>query len=163
LKYGTYGLLRFAIPLFPQAMAKAGPLLAALSVTGIIYGSLVAYAQKDIKKLIAYSSVAHMGIVVLGLLMMNAKSINGAIYQMLGHGISTGGLFLCVGVIYERRHTRRMEEFGGLWAQMPKFAAFFLIITLASVGLPGLSGFIGEFMILVGTMGAKRAAFDPSL
>jgi NADH-quinone oxidoreductase subunit M len=163
LKYGTYGLLRFALPFFPQALAKAGPLLAALSVIGIIYGSLVAYAQKDIKKLIAYSSVAHMGIVVLGIVMMNAKSIEGALYQMLGHGISTGGLFLCVGVIYERRHTRRMEEFGGLWAQMPKFAAFFLIMTLASVGLPGLSGFIGEFLILVGTMSAKRVAFDAAL
>ena len=163
LKYGTYGLLRFALPFFPQALAQAGPVLAALSVIGIIYGSLVAYAQKDIKKLIAYSSVAHMGIVVLGIVMMNAKSIEGALYQMLGHGISTGGLFLCVGVIYERRHTRRMEEFGGLWAQMPKFAAFFLIMTLASVGLPGLSGFIGEFLILVGTVSAKRVAFDPTL
>jgi NADH-quinone oxidoreductase subunit M len=159
LKYGTYGLLRFAIPFFPQAVIQLGPVLAALSVAGIIYGSLVAYAQKDIKKLIAYSSVAHMGIVVLGLFMLNSKTINGAIYQMLAHGISTGGLFLCVGVIYERRHTRRMEEFGGLWGQMPRFAAYFLIFTLASVGLPGLSGFVGEFLILVGTMSAKATTF----
>ncbi|MCS6914059.1 MAG: NADH-quinone oxidoreductase subunit M [Myxococcales bacterium] len=159
LKYGTYGLLRFALPLFPHAVAEVGPLLAALSLAGIIYGSLVAYAQRDIKKLIAYSSVAHMGIVVLGLLMLNTKAVNGAIYQMLAHGISTGALFLCVGVLYERRHTRRMEEFGGLWAQMPVFAGFFLIFTLASVGLPGLCGFVGEFLVLAGTMSAGRTAF----
>ncbi len=154
LKYGTYGLLRFAIPFFPDAMTTLGPVLAVLAVIGVVYGSLVAYAQKDIKKLIAYSSVAHMGIVVLGIVMLNDKAVDGAMYQMLAHGISTGGLFLCVGVIYERRHTRRMEEFGGLWAQMPVFASVFLIFTLASIGLPGLSGFVGEFMILVGTMSA---------
>jgi NADH-quinone oxidoreductase subunit M len=160
LKYGTYGLLRFAIPFFPQAVATLSPLLCALSIAGIIYGSLVAYAQTDIKKLIAYSSVAHMGIVVLGLFMLNVKAVNGAIYQMLAHGISTGALFLCVGVLYERRHTRRMEEYGGLASAMPRFTAFFMIFTLASVGLPGLSGFIGEFLVLVGTMAARRTAYD---
>ena len=159
LKFGTYGLLRFALPLFPAALTTMAPILSVLAVTGIIYGSLCAFAQKDIKKLIAYSSVAHMGIVVLGLMMLNAKAINGAVMQMLAHGISTGGLFLCVGVIYERRHTRRIEEFGGLAAQMPWFNAAFLLFTLASVGLPGLCGFVGEFMILVGTMsmGGVRA------
>jgi NADH-quinone oxidoreductase subunit M len=154
LKFGTYGLLRFAMPIFPYAAAAAAPLLAILAVVGIVYGSLVAYAQKDIKKMIAYSSVAHLGFVVLGLTMWNAKSIDGAIYQMLAHGISTGGLFLCIGVLYERRHTRRIDEFGGLAANMPRFTAVFLIITLASIGLPGLSGFVGEFLVLSGTFGA---------
>lgn len=158
LKFGTYGLLRYGMPLFPDALSKVSPFLSALAVIGIIYGSLVAYAQKDIKKLIAYSSVAHMGTVVLGLMMLNGKSVTGAIYQMLAHGISTGGLFLCVGVLYERRHTRQMDDFGGVWQRMPVFGAFFLLFTMASIGLPGLCGFVGEFLILMGTMGAKQAA-----
>jgi NADH-quinone oxidoreductase subunit M len=154
LKFGTYGLLRLAMPLFPSATVAVAPYLATLACTGIVYGSLVAFAQTDIKKLIAYSSVAHLGFVVLGLSMMNVKAIDGAVYQMLAHGISTGGLFLAVGAIYERRHTRRIDEFGGLAQVMPRFTAAFLIITLASIGLPGLSGFVGEFLILIGTYGA---------
>lgn len=157
LKFGPYGLIRFAMPLFPQALVDWAPMLSILAVIGVVYGSLVAYAQNDIKKLIAYSSVAHMGFVVLGLMMLNSRGVNGAIYQCLAHGISTGALFLCVGVIYERRHTRRMEEFGGLWQRMPVFAAFFLIFTMASIGLPGLSGFVGEFLIIIGTFSAEKA------
>ena len=157
LKFGPYGLIRFAMPLFPQALVDWAPMLQLLAVVGIVYGSLVAYAQTDIKKLIAYSSVAHMGFVVLGLMMLNSRGVNGALYQCLAHGISTGALFLCVGVLYERRHTRRMEEFGGLWKRMPVFAAFLLIFTMASIGLPGLSGFVGEFLIIIGTFSASKA------
>jgi NADH-quinone oxidoreductase subunit M len=156
LKFGTYGLLRYAIPLFPFAAASAGPLLASLAVIGIVYGSLVAFAQQDVKKMIAYSSVAHLGFVVLGLAMWNVKAIDGALYVMLAHGISTGGLFLCFGMLYERKHTRRIDEFGGVAAVMPRFAAAFLIVTLASIGLPGLSGFVGEFLVLVGTFDAYK-------
>jgi NADH-quinone oxidoreductase subunit M len=163
LKFGTYGLLRFAIPFFPSAMAQLGPLLGVLAVVGIVYGSLVAWAQPDVKKLVAYSSVAHLGFVVLGLIAWNGRGIDGAMMTMLAHGISTGGLFLAIGVLYERRHTRRIDEFGGLWAQMPRFAAVFMIITLASIGLPGLSGFVGEFLILLGSFDAQRAALVPSL
>jgi NADH-quinone oxidoreductase subunit M len=151
LKFGTYGLLRFAMPFFPYAFAKLAPLLAALAVVGIVYGSLVAFAQKDMKKLVAYSSVAHLGFVVLGLTMWNIKAIDGAMMVNLAHGISTGGLFLCIGVIYDRRHTRRIDEFGGIASVMPRFTGIFLIMTLASVGLPGLSGFVGEFLVLLGT------------
>jgi NADH-quinone oxidoreductase subunit M len=157
LKFGTYALLRFAMPLFPDAVIKTAPLLAILATIGIVYGSLVAFAQKDIKKLIAYSSVAHLAFVVLGLAMWNQKAIVGAVYQMLAHGISTGGLFLCVGVLYERRHTRRIDEYGGVAAVMPRFFAVFLIITLASIGLPGLSGFVGEFLILNGSFNAYQS------
>ncbi len=160
LKFGPYGLIRFAIPVFPHAVETVAPWLAILAVIGVVYGSCVAYAQDDVKKLIAYSSVAHMGFVVLGLAMLNSRSVNGAIYQCLAHGISTGGLFLCVGVIYERRHTRKMAEFGGLWKRMPVFAATLLIFTMASIGLPGLSGFVGEFLIILGTFSAKERAFD---
>ncbi len=165
LKFGGYGLIRYAIPLFPAALKTMAPLLSILSVIGVIYGSLVAYAQKDIKKLIAYSSVAHMGIVVLGLMMLNPISVSGAMYQMLAHGISTGGLFLCIGVLYERRHTRNMEDFGGVYQKMPVFGAFFLIFTLASIGLPTLCGFVGEFLVLVGTMNPnmRGSGFDPTL
>lgn len=156
LKFGTYGLLRYAIPFFPSAVAECAPYMQWLAVIGVVYGSLVALAQPDIKKLIAYSSVAHMGFVVLGLFMLNPRAVNGAIYQMLAHGISTGGLFLSVGVLYERRHTRRLDEFGGLWQRMPYFAATLLIFTMASVGLPGLSGFVGEFLVILGTFSATR-------
>ncbi len=155
LKMGTYGFLRYAMPLFPLGVTAMAPYISALAVIGIIYGSLVAFAQKDIKKLIAYSSVAHLGFVVLGLMIWNDKAVDGALYQMLAHGISTGGLFLCIGVLYERRHTRRIDEFGGIASVMPKFCAVFLIITLASIGLPGFSGFVGEFLVLIGTFVAS--------
>jgi NADH-quinone oxidoreductase subunit M len=157
LKFGTYGLLRFAIPFFPSAFTRTAPLLAVLAVIGIVYGSMVAFAQKDMKKLIAYSSVAHLGFVVLGLAMWNAKAIDGAVAVMLAHGISTGGLFLCIGVIYDRRHTRRIDEFGGIAAVMPRFTAVFMIMTFASIGLPGLCGFVGEFLVLSGTFGAYKS------
>jgi NADH-quinone oxidoreductase subunit M len=156
LKFGTYGFIRFALPMFPLAAEKAAPLIATLAVIGIIYGALMAYVQDDAKKLVAYSSVSHLGFVVLGILTLNQQGVQGALYQMLGHGISTGGLFLAVGLLYDRRHTRRLSDFGGLWKQMPTFAACFLVIVLASVGLPGLCGFIGEFLVLLGTFTANR-------
>jgi NADH-quinone oxidoreductase subunit M len=151
LKMGTYGLLRFAIPLFPEASVAAAPVLATLSVIGIIFGALVAWVQTDVKKLVAYSSVSHLGFVVLGLFSLTAQGAAGGVFQMLAHGLSTGALFLLVGIIYERRHTREMAEFGGLAHGMPGYASVFMITMLASVGLPGLCGFIGEFMILLGT------------
>jgi NADH-quinone oxidoreductase subunit M len=150
LKMGTYGLLRFSFPLFPEAAAYFAPWLALLAVIGIIYGALVAMVQPDMKKLVAYSSVSHLGFVVLGICAMNTQGVQGAIYQMLAHGISTGGLFLMVGMLSDRRHTRLISEFGGLKAVMPRLSAAFLIITLASIGLPGLNGFVGEFLILLG-------------
>jgi NADH-quinone oxidoreductase subunit M len=156
LKFGTYGFLRFALPMFPLAAAACAPLLVLLAVIGIIYGALMAYVQDDAKKLVAYSSVSHLGFVVLGIMTMTAPGVQGALYQMLAHGISTGGLFLGVGLLYDRRHTRRLADFGGLWAKTPVFAAFFLVIVLASVGLPGLCGFVGEFMILIGTFTANK-------
>jgi NADH-quinone oxidoreductase subunit M len=151
LKLGTYGFLRFAIPMFPWAAAVFAPYLSVLAVTGIIYGAIVAFAQKDAKKLVAYSSVSHLGFVMLGLLAMTSTGIQGGIYQMLNHGISTGGLFLAIGVLYERRHTHLLVHFGGLWKQLPVFAALFMIVMLSSAGLPGLNGFVGEFLILVGS------------
>jgi NADH-quinone oxidoreductase subunit M len=150
LKMGTYGLLRFSFPLFPEAAAYFAPWLALLAVIGIIYGALVAMVQPDMKKLVAYSSVSHLGFVVLGICAMNTQGVQGAIYQMLAHGVSTGGLFLLVGMLSDRRHTRLISEFGGLKAVMPRLTAAFLIITLASIGLPGLNGFVGEFLIMVG-------------
>jgi NADH-quinone oxidoreductase subunit M len=150
LKMGTYGLLRFSFPLFPAAAAEFAPWLALLAVIGIIYGALVAMVQPDMKKLVAYSSVSHLGFVVLGICAMNAQGVQGAIYQMLAHGVSTGGLFLIVGMLSDRRHTRLISEFGGLKAVMPRLTAAFLIITLASIGLPGLNGFVGEFLIMLG-------------
>jgi len=156
LKFGTYGFIRFALPLFPLAAQKAAPLIATLAVIGIVYGALMAYVQDDAKKLVAYSSVSHLGFVVLGILTLNPQGVQGALYQMLGHGIATGGLFLAVGVLYDRRHTRRLADFGGLWKTMPVFAACFLVIVLASVGLPGLCGFIGEFLVLLGTFTANK-------
>jgi NADH-quinone oxidoreductase subunit M len=156
LKFGTYGLLRYAIPFFPDAFVKLAPLLNTLAVIGIVYGSLVAFAQKDVKKLIAYSSVAHLGFVVLGLGMWNVTAVDGAMFVNLSHGISTGGLFLCIGVIYERRHTRKLEEFGGLAINMPRYFGVFMVMTLASVGLPGTSGFVGEFLALIGSFDAYK-------
>lgn len=151
LKMGTYGFLRLAFPLFPVAAQTALPIIAGLAVIGIIYGALVAMVQKDVKRLVAYSSVSHLGFCMLGLAALNIQGIEGSMYQMLNHGISTGALFLIVGVLYERRHTRLISEFGGLAKIIPAFAAIFMITTLSSIGLPGLNGFIGEFMILMGT------------
>lgn len=156
LKFGTYGFLRFALPMFPLAAKACAPVIVLLAVIGIIYGALMAYVQDDAKKLVAYSSVSHLGFVVLGVMTLNGPGVQGAIYQMLAHGISTGGLFLGVGLLYDRRHTRKLSDFGGLWAKMPIFAACFLVIVLASVGLPGLCGFVGEFMILLGTFTANK-------
>jgi len=154
LKMGTYGMLRFAMPLFPDAVGAFAPVLSVLAVIGIIYGALVAMVQPDVKKLVAYSSVSHLGFVVLGLFSLSPLGVAGGLFQMLAHGLSTGALFLLVGVIYERRHTREISEFGGLAHQMPAYATLFMITTLASVGLPGLAGFVGEFMILFGTFGS---------
>jgi NADH-quinone oxidoreductase subunit M len=150
LKMGTYGLVRFAFPLFPTAAAFFAPYLAALAVVGIVYGALVAMVQPDLKKLVAYSSVSHLGFVVLGICAMNAQGLQGSVYQMLNHGISTGGLFLIVGMLSDRRHTRLISEFGGLKKVVPRLSAAFLLVTLSSIALPGLNGFVGEFLILVG-------------
>ena len=150
LKMGTYGYVRFAMPLFPDALPTFIPLLATLSVIGIVYGSLVAMMQEDVKKLVAYSSVAHLGFVMLGVFAMNLQGLAGGMIQMINHGISTGALFLIVGFIYERRHTRLISEFGGLAHKMPIFATIFLIITFSSIGLPGTNGFVGEFLALMG-------------
>ena len=150
LKMGTYGFLRFAIPLFPLAAADLMPLVATLAVVGIVYGALVAMVQKDMKKLVAYSSVSHLGFVMLGLFAFNIQGIEGAILQMVNHGISTGALFLLVGILYERRHTRLISEYGGLFKVIPVYATVFMIVTLSSLGLPGLNNFVGEFLILMG-------------
>jgi len=150
LKMGTYGFIRFAMPLFPEATHQFTPLIATLAVIGIIYAALVAMVQEDVKKLVAYSSVAHLGFVMLGLFALNEQGVTGALLQNLNHGISTGALFLIVGFIYERRHTRLITDFGGLSKQMPIFAVIFMIVTLSSVALPGTNGFVGEFLILVG-------------
>ena len=155
LKMGTYGFVRFNLSLFPQASIQMAPWIAALAVIGILYGAAVSYAQKDAKKLVAYSSVSHLGFVMLGLFALNPQGIQGGILQMINHGLSTGALFLLVGVIYERRHTREMDAFGGLWKIMPVYAALTLIVTLSSMGLPGLNGFVGEFTILLGAFGSQ--------
>ncbi len=151
LKMGTFGLMRYAFPLFPEAATAWAPFIATLAVIGIVYGALVAMVQPDMKKLVAYSSVSHLGFVVLGLCALTFNGVQGAAYQMLNHGISTGALFLIVGMLSERRHTRLIAEFGGLKGVMPKLVAAFLIITLSSIGMPGLNGFIGEFLILLGS------------
>ena len=154
LKMGTYGFLRFNLGLFPDASVRLAPWIALLAVVGILYGAMVSYAQKDVKKLVAYSSVSHLGFVMLGLFALNIQGLQGGLLQMINHGLSTGALFLLVGIIYERRHTRDMDEFGGLWKVMPIFAVFTLIVALSSMGLPGLNGFVGEFTILVGSFGS---------
>jgi len=154
LKMGTYGLLRFAFPLFPAAALQFAPWIAMLAVIGIVYGALVAMVQPDMKKLVAYSSVSHLGFVVLGLCALNVNGVQGAVYQMLAHGISTGGLFLIVGMLSDRRHTRAISEYGGLKSVTPKLVAAFLLVTLASVALPGMNGFVGEFLILLGAFGS---------
>ncbi len=154
LKMGTYGFLRFNLAMFPQAALKAAPWMAVLAVIGIIYGAAVSYAQKDIKKLVAYSSVSHLGFVMLGLFALNAQGIQGGILQMINHGLSTGALFLLVGIIYEQTHTRDFSVYGGLWKITPVFGTLFLIVSLSSMGLPGLNGFVGEFTILLGAFGS---------
>jgi NADH-quinone oxidoreductase subunit M len=164
LKMGTYGLVRFAFPLFPDAALQLAPYLAFLAVVGIIYGALVAMVQPDMKKLVAYSSVSHLGFVVLGISAMNIQGVQGAVYQMLNHGVSTGALFIIVGMLSDRRHTRQIAEFGGLKKVVPRLVAAFLIVTLSSIGLPGLNGFVGEFLILLGTFlwDPRFAAFAAS-
>ncbi|HUP61825.1 MAG TPA: NADH-quinone oxidoreductase subunit M [Thermoanaerobaculia bacterium] len=158
LKMGTYGFLRFVLPFFPESSVKYAPLMITLSVIGIIYGALVAWVQPDMKKLVAYSSVSHLGFCVLGIFAMNETAITGSILQMVNHGISTGALFLLVGVVYERRHTRLLADYGGLGRAMPVYATFFVIAVLSSVGLPGLNGFVGEFLILAGSFKAAPTA-----
>ncbi len=158
LKMGTYGYIRFAMPLFPEGCAFFTPALITLSVIGIIYGALVAMVQPDIKKLVAYSSVSHLGYCMLGLFVLTRQGVEGSILQMLNHGISTGALFLLVGVVYERRHTRLIKEYGGIAKIMPAYATVFLIVTLSSIGVPSTNGFIGEFLILLGTFKVNKAA-----
>lgn len=150
LKMGTYGLLRICLPIFPNAFMSFAPYIATLAVVGIIYGALVAMVQKDVKKLVAYSSVSHLGFVVLGLFAFNTIAVQGALIQMVNHGLSTGALFLIVGMIYDRTHTRMIKDYGGISKVVPVFAVMFMISMLASIGLPGLNGFIGEFLILNG-------------
>ncbi|HVM75278.1 MAG TPA: NADH-quinone oxidoreductase subunit M [Candidatus Saccharimonadales bacterium] len=151
LKMGTYGMIRFCLPLFPDASHRAAPWVAVLAIIGIIYGALVALVQPNLKKLVAYSSVSHLGFVVLGIFAFTNISLQGAVYQMLAHGISTGALFLLVGMLYDRRHTFEISEYGGLSTPMPQYAAFFLFVALSSMGLPMLNGFVGEYLILLGT------------
>ncbi len=151
LKLGTYGMMRFCLPLFPEASHRAARWIAVLAIIGIIYGALVSLVQPNLKKLVAYSSVSHLGFVVLGIFAFHNISMQGAVYQMLAHGISTGALFLLVGMVYDRRHTFEISEFGGLATPMPKLAAFFLFVALSSLGLPMLNGFVGEYLVLLGT------------
>jgi len=150
LKMGTYGFYRFAMPLFPEATRAVLPVIGVLAVIGILYGAMVALVQPNVKKLVAYSSVSHLGFVMLGLFALNATGVQGSVIQMINHGLSTGALFFICGMLYERRHTYAIADFGGLSASMPVFAAVFMIVTLSSIGLPGLNGFVGEFLILVG-------------
>jgi NADH-quinone oxidoreductase subunit M len=158
LKMGTYGFLRFCLPLFPQASLQFAPWIFVLSIVGIIYGAWVSTVQPDIKKLVAYSSVSHLGFVVLGLFTLTPQGLVGGLIQMVNHGLSTGALFLMVGMIYERRHTRLITDFGGLWKVIPAFSVLFLIVCLSSLGLPGLNGFVGEFLVLLGTFQVNRLA-----
>jgi NADH-quinone oxidoreductase subunit M len=151
LKMGTYGFLRFCLPFFPDASLTFGPAVWTLAVIGVIYGAWVSTVQPDMKKLVAYSSVSHLGFVMLGIFTLNQQGLVGGIIQMVNHGLSTGALFLMVGMIYERRHSRLIADFGGLWRVVPAFSALFLVVALSSLGLPGLNGFVGEFLILIGT------------
>jgi NADH-quinone oxidoreductase subunit M len=155
LKMGGYGFLRFSLPMFPVASAEFAPLIFSLSLVAIVYTSLVALAQEDMKKLIAYSSVAHMGLVTLGTFTFNQQGIEGGIFQMISHGVVSGALFLCVGVIYDRMHTRLIADYGGLANRMPAYATVFMVFTMANVGLPGTSGFVGEFLSLLGAFRAN--------
>jgi NADH-quinone oxidoreductase subunit M len=158
LKMGIYGLIRFNLPLFPEATVKYAPFIMVLAIIGIIYGAVVAFAQKDVKKLVAYSSISHLGFVVLGIFSLTTAGIQGGILQGFNHGISSGALFFIVGILYEQRHTREIKEYGGVWKVMPVFSVLTLIIVLSSMGLPGLNGFVGEFTILLGSMGAPLLA-----
>ncbi|RMD53133.1 MAG: NADH-quinone oxidoreductase subunit M, partial [Nitrospirae bacterium] len=158
LKMGAYGFLRFSIPMFPEAVMAYRDLITSMSIIAIIYGALLCLAQRDVKRLIAYSSVSHMGFVTLGIFALNEQGIGGSIIQMVNHGIVTGGLFLMIGIIYERTHTREIADYGGLAHAVPYFAGFFMLFTLASIGLPGLNGFIGEFLIILGAFRAHRLA-----
>lgn len=151
LKLGAYGLIRFAIPLFPDAARELVPLVATLAIVGILYGALVALVQRDLKRLIAYSSIAHLGFVVLGIFVGTIQGMSGGILQMVNHGLSTGALFMLVGALYDRRHTRQISDFGGLARSVPVMAGIFLFVALSSLGLPGLNGFVGEFLVLLGT------------
>src|SRR5438067_2106632 len=160
LKMGTFGFVRYAMPLFPQAALEAAPAIGALGVAGIVYGSLMCMAQTDMKRLIAYSSVAHLGFVMLGLSALSAEAVNGAVLQMVNHGVSTGALFLLVGYLYERTHTRDLAAYGGLAKVTPALAAVFVVVTLSSIGLPGTNGFIGEFLILLGTFVAPMGSWS---
>ncbi|HEY2875384.1 MAG TPA: NADH-quinone oxidoreductase subunit M, partial [Reyranella sp.] len=155
LKLGGYGFIRFSVTLFPEATQYFAPLIFGLSVVAVIYTSLVALVQEDMKKLIAYSSVAHMGLVTIGIYIMNMQGVQGSIFQMLSHGIVSAALFLCVGVVYDRMHTREIDAYGGLVHRMPRYAFVFMFFTLASIGLPGLSGFVGEFLVLLGAFKAN--------
>jgi NADH-quinone oxidoreductase subunit M len=161
LKMGTYGFVRFNLPLFPEASAHYAPLIAVLAIIGIIYGAIVSFAQTDVKKLVAYSSVSHLGFVMLGIFSLNPEGISGGILQGVNHGLSTGALFFLVGVLYEQRHTRDMSQFGGIWRAMPLFSALSLVVVLSSMGLPGLNGFVGEFTILLGSMGGVAYGASP--
>jgi NADH-quinone oxidoreductase subunit M len=161
LKMGTYGLIRFNLPLFPEASYTFAPYIAVLAIIGIIYGAIVSFAQKDVKKLVAYSSISHLGFVTLGIFALNEAGLQGAILQGVNHGLSTGALFFLVGVLYEQTHTRDMAAYGGVWKIMPVFSVLSLIVVLSSMGLPGLNGFVGEFTILLGSMGAESLAPRP--
>ena len=152
---GGYGFIRFSLPMFPDASHDFAPLIYALSIIAIVYTSLVALVQEDMKKLIAYSSVAHMGFVTMGLFAANTQGVQGAVYQMISHGLVSGALFLCVGVVYDRMHTREIAAYGGLVQRMPRYAVAFMVFTLANVGLPGTSGFIGEFLTLIGDVSGQ--------
>src|SRR5690606_22180786 len=163
LKMGTYGIVRFCLPLFADASVAWAPSIATLGVIGIIYGAWVSSAQRDMKKLVAYSSVSHLGFVVVGIFALNAAGIEGGILQMVNHGVSTGGLFAIVGILYERRHTKDMNAFGGIWKALPLFGAISLVVTLSSMGLPGLNGFVGEFTILLGSLGSSVLGFGFTL
>ncbi len=158
IKMGAYGFLRFSLPLFPEASVAMTPVMLTLSVIAIIYGGIICFTQTDLKRLIAYSSVSHMGFVTLGIFALNVQGIEGGILQMINHGIITGALFLCIGIIYERTHTREIKDYGGLSSIMPVYAGFFMVFTLAAIGLPGLNGFIGEFLIILGGFSANRLA-----
>jgi len=157
LKMGTYGFIRFSLPILPEATRAFVPMMVTLSIIGVIYGALVAMAQRDWKRLVAYSSVSHMAMVMLGMFALNPVGLTGSIVQQLNHGISTGALFLLVGVVYERRHTREISEYGGLSKVMPIYAAIFLLMTMSSIGLPALNGFIGELLILQGIFAVNLA------
>src|SRR5262245_4688462 len=154
LKMGAYGFLRFSLPMFPHAAEQAFPVIMSLAVVGVIYGAMVAFLQPDMKRLVAYSSVSHLGMIMLGLYAFNNAGVTGGVLQMVNHGLSTGALFLLVGFVYERRHTRLISEYGGLWHIMPVYAALFMVVTLSSIGLPGTNGFVGEVLILLGAFRA---------